>query len=146
MKDRGAENIRIIKNFYKALSNGNPARAQSVLAPQVEWTEPGDQVLPFGGRHNGADAVIGEVIEVVHDNIIDFEMKAKKFFAVGDMVVVLGHSTGRGRLTDIELDAPTAQIWTMADGKAVRFQAFHDVLEWQVVLGLTSVQSQRLAA
>jgi ketosteroid isomerase-like protein len=146
MRDRGAENIRIVKDFYKALSNGSPARALSVLAPQVEWTEPGEQVLPFGGRHSGADAVISEVIEVVHDNIIDFEVKPKKFFAVGDLVIVLGHSTGRGRLTDIKLDAPTAHIWTMADGRAVRFQAYHDLLEWQVVLGLTSVQSQRLAA
>jgi hypothetical protein len=146
MKARGIENVRIIKGFYKALREGNPARALTVLSPQIEWTEPGQQILPFGGRHNGADAVISEVIEVVHDNIIDFEMKPKKCFAVGDMVIVLGHSTGRGRITDIKLDAPMAHIWTLADGKVVRFEAFHDLLEWQVVLGLTSVQSQQMAA
>jgi hypothetical protein len=146
MKSRGAQNIRIIKDFYKALLDGNPAQAVSVLAPAIEWTEPGQEILPFGGRHNGADAVISEVIEVVHDNIIDFEMKPKKLFAVGDMVVVLGHSTGRGRITDIKLDAPTAHIWKLADGKAVRFEAFYDLLEWQVVLGLTGVQSRQMAA
>ncbi len=140
MKDRGAENIRIVKGFYRSFLD------ESVLAPEIDWTEPAPEVLPFGGRHHGAAAVIKDVIEVIHDNIIDFEVKPKKFFAVEDMVIVLGHSTGRGRLTDIKLDAPTAHIWTLADGRAVRFQAYHDVLEWQVVLGLTSVQSQRLAA
>jgi len=146
MKARGVENVRIIKVFYKALRDGNPARALTVLAPEIEWTEPGQEILPFGGRHRGAATVTSEVIEVVHDNIIDFEMKPKKIFAVGDKVIVLGHATGRGRITDIKLDAPTAHIWTLADGKAVRFEAFHDLLEWQVVLGLTSVQSQQMAA
>jgi hypothetical protein len=49
-------------------------------------------------------------------------------------------------VTDLKLDAPTAHIWTLVNGKAVRFEAIHDVLEWQVALGLTSVQSERLAA
>lgn len=146
MKNKGAENIRIIKGFYRALSNGDLARAQSVLAPEIEWTEPFEGVLPFGGWHAGAGAVIKDVVEVIYDNVQDFHMKPKKFFAVGDMVIVLGHATGRGRMTDIKLDAPTAHFWSLADGKAVRLQAFHDVLEWQVALGLTSVQAGRLAA
>jgi ketosteroid isomerase-like protein len=117
-----------------------------VLAPEIEWTEPFEGVLPFGGWHAGAAAVMKDVIEVIHDNVIDFQMKPKRFFAVGDMVIVLGCSTGRGRMTDIKLDAPTTQLWTLAGGKAVLFEAFHDVLDWQVALGLTSVQAGRFAA
>src|SRR4051812_657899 len=104
MKDKGAENVRIIKEFYKALQKGNPARALGVLAAEIDWIEPTQEDLPFGGRHHGATAAMTEVLEVIHDNIIEFEIKPKRFFAVGDKVIVLGHLTGRGRLTDIKLD------------------------------------------
>lgn len=146
MKSEGKQNISIVKDFYRALSNGNPAHARSVLAPEIEWIEPSPERLSFGGRHDGANAAFLEVIEEIHDSVRDFEIKPKKFFAVGDMVVVLGHSTGRGRITDLKLDAPTVHLWTLRDGKAMKFQAFHDVLEWQVALGLTSVQAGQLAA
>lgn len=135
MKPKGNENIGIIKSFYRAISNGNPIHARSVLDPQIEWVEPSPEKLPFGGWHRGADAVFKEVIDIIHDNIREFQVKTKQFFAVGEKVVVLGHCTGRGRVTDIKLDAPTVHIWTLADGRAVRFEALHDVLEWQVALG-----------
>jgi ketosteroid isomerase-like protein len=146
MNRKGSENIRIVKDFYHALSNGDSVHARSLLTPEIEWTEPASEAFPFGGRHYGVEAVFKEVIDVIHDGIRDFEIKPKKLFAVGDMVIVLGHSTGRGRVTDIKLDAATAHLWTLAEGKPVKFQAFHDLLDWQVALGRTSVQSERLAA
>ncbi len=146
MKHKGGENISIIKNFYRALANGDQSYAHSLLDPNIEWVEPVVEGLYFGGEHRGRQVVFDEVIEPTHDKIREFEWKPKKFFAVGDMVIVLARETGRGRITDLKLDAPTAHIWRLANGKAVRFEAFHDVLEWQVVLGLTSVQSERLAA
>jgi hypothetical protein len=44
------------------------------------------------------------------------------------------------------LYAPTAHIWTVANGRAIRFQGFHDTLEWQLALGLTAIQNDCLAA
>src|SRR5881394_3187414 len=98
MKRRGTENIGTIKDFYRALSNGDLGYARSMLASEIEWIEPFEEGLAFGGRHHGADTIFKEVIEVIHDNIRDFQVKPKKFFAVGEMVVVLGSSTGRGRV------------------------------------------------
>ena len=145
MKRQDKENIGIVRDFYRALANGDQGHAHTLLDPNIQWVESAEGLF-FSGRHYGRQLVFDEVIEPTHDKIREFQLKPKKFFAVGDMVVVLAHETGRGRVTDLKLDAPTAHIWTLVNGKAVRFEAIHDVLEWQVALGLTSVQSERLAA
>jgi len=146
MKRKGAENIKLIKGFYQALSKNDWSAARNVLDPQIEWVEAAAEGLWFAGRHIGADAVFKDIVDSAQDKISQFQVKMKKFFVVGDTVVALGHFRGCGRATDIKLNAPTAHVWTLANGRAVRFQGFHDNLEWQVALGLTTVQSQRLAA
>jgi ketosteroid isomerase-like protein len=146
MKTKSRENILIIKDFYRALSNGDTFYARTALDPDIEWTEPSPEVLAFGGKHSGMEGVFKEVIEVIHDRIRQFDIKPRKFFAVGDMVAVLGHSTGRGRLSDHKLIAPTVHLWTLRNGKAVKFQAFHDLAAWETALGLGAIGAKELAA
>ena len=146
MKSKSKLNIGIIKSFYRALSNGDLVDARSVLPPEIEWTEPCAEGLPFGGTHKGKEAVFKDVIDVIYDYIREFEIKPKKFFAVGDLVFVLGYSTGLGKITDLKLKAPTAHLWTLRNGTAVKFQAFHDVPAWQFALGLMSAEPEKLAA
>jgi hypothetical protein len=90
--------------------------------------------------------VFKDVIDPAYGKFDRFGLKMKKFFAVGEYVFALGHFSGRSRATHLKLYAPTAHIWTIANGRAVRFQGFHDTLEWQVALGLTAVQNQQMAA
>jgi ketosteroid isomerase-like protein len=145
MKNKGKENVIIVKDFYRALASGDQCHAHTLLDPSTEWIEHGED-LCFGGRRIGRQLVFDEVIEPTHDKIREFEFKVKKCFAVGDRVVVLGRETGRGRVTDLKLDAPVMHLWTVKNGKLASCEAFHDLLEWQVVLGQTTVQSQQLAA
>jgi ketosteroid isomerase-like protein len=145
MKTKAKQNIATVKRFYRALANGDQDSARTFLDPNIEWMEPADDLF-FSGRRWGRQPVFDEVIEPIHDKIREFQFKPKKFLAVGGLVFVLGHETGCGRVTDLKLDAPTVHFWTLDNGKAVRFEAFHDTLEWQVVLGITAMQSQRLAA
>jgi ketosteroid isomerase-like protein len=146
MKNKDKENISIAKAFYRALSNGDQGHAQMLLDPDIEWLEPATEGLYFSGPHRGRQVVFEEVIEPTHDKIAEFEWKPKKFFAVRDKVVVLARETGRGRITDLKLDAPTVHMWTIANGKALRFEGVHDVLKWKVALGQTSAQPEQLAA
>ena len=134
MKNKDTENIGILKDFYRALSNGDSPYARSVLVGI-------ESVFQIG-----ADAVFKEVIDVIHDNIRDFQIKPKKFFAIGDLLVVLGYSTGRGRITDLKLRAATAHLWTFREGKPVKLQALHDVPAWHAALGFMGAEEQRLAA
>jgi ketosteroid isomerase-like protein len=146
MMSKSRENVRIIKDFYRALSNGDSGYVQDVLAPEIDWAEPAAEGLPFAGRHHGPRAVFKEVLDVIHDNIREFEFKPRKVFAVGDVVVVMGHSTGRGRITDLKLNAAGAHLWTLSSGKAVKFQALHDSSKWLEALGPIPAEQLRYAA
>lgn len=146
MKEVGAENVKVIKGFYKALADNDWSLARTVLDPDIEWNEVAAPGLWFNGKRYGSDAVFKKVIDPTYGKLEGFEVKMKKFFAVGQNVIAIGHFCGRGKTTQLKLNAPTAHIWTLAEGKAVRFQGFHDALEWQVVLGTTTVQAQGMAA
>jgi hypothetical protein len=146
MKKEGAENIKLIKNFYKAIAQKDWSAARAVLHPDIEWTEVAAPGLWFNAKRYGSEAVFRDVINPAYGKFDRFGLKMKKFFAVGENVIALGHFSGRSKATHLKLYAPTAHIWTVANGRAVRFEGFHDTLEWEVALGLTTVKSQQMAA
>lgn len=146
MKDKAHENIKLVKSFYAAASSGELGSARSLLDPDVEWIEPGLPGLWFSGTHRGAEAVFKEVIGPTNEKIEKFRVKMRKFFAVGDHVVAIGSFRGRSKATGKELDATTAHVWTLRNGKAVRFEGFHDATEWREALGLNQPEPQRMAA
>ena len=87
-----------------------------------------------------------DVIGPTNEKIEKFRVKMRKFFAVGDHVVAIGSSRGRGKATGKDLDVATAHVWTLRNGKAVRFEGFHDSTEWREALGLAQPEPQRMAA
>ena len=146
MKSRAQENINLLKNCYKAASRGDFEPARAVLDANVEWIEPSVPGLWFSGTHRGTDAVWKEVLAPAGAKIEKFRVDAKKFYAVGDHVIAIGYFHGRSKTTGKELDAATAHVWTVRNGKVVRFEGFHDADQWLETLGLARVEQQRLAA
>ncbi len=146
MKSHSQENIKLLKNLYEAASNGDFGLVRAALGPNVEWIEPNMAGLWFSGMHRGADAVWNEVIKPTAENIDNFRVKMKHFHAVGDHIIAIGYFHGRGKATGKELDAATAHVCTLRNGKIVRFEAFHDSANWLAALGLVRPELQRMAA
>jgi len=146
MNTRESEHVEAIKKFYHHMAENDWMKAREFLDPEIEWIEPKLEGLWFSGRHDGVNSIWREVLEKAGDSVEKVHWKMRKFFAIGDHVVVIGKIHGRGRATQIKLAAPVAHIWTFDDGRAVRLEALHDIDQWKVVMGLTALQSQRLAA
>jgi ketosteroid isomerase-like protein len=125
-----SESIERVKAFYDAADRGDLSAATQVLDPDVEWREPNVPALWFRGIHYGAEAVRREVLEPVVAKLADFSMTMKKYFEVGSHVIVIGRYQGRVKTTGKKLDAPAAHIWTLWNGKVVRFEAYHDGAKW----------------
>ena len=53
-------------------------------------------------------------------------------------VVAVGHTRGRVRATGREFDVPAVHVWTIREGKAVKFEAYIDTAEMRVALGLVT--------
>ena len=145
MKATGSENVKLVKGFYRALSRVDWSEAQKALAPEILWMEPVVPGLWFSGTHSGVDDLFKEVIEPAERSLGKPQLKMKKFVAVGDHVVAIGKFHGRSKATNLDLDASVVHVWTLRNGRGVRVEAFHDILEWQAALGLTQIQS-RMAA
>lgn len=146
MKGHGQENIKVVKRFYEAASNGDFGPVREALDPNVEWIEPQVPGLWASGMHRGVDAVWKEVIGPTTEKIDNFRVKMKHLHAVGDHVIAIGYFHGRVKTTGKELDTSTAHVCTLRDGRIVRFEAFHDSASWLEALGLAHAELQRMAA
>ncbi len=141
-----SDNVKRVRSFYAAIARGDFIAARQYLDPNLEWVEPTVPGLWFTGTYKGPEAVFKNVIEPTYGKIADFRIKPKKLYDVGDHVIVLGRFLGRTKMNGRELDAPTAHIWTLRNGKAVRFEAYHETSKWLQALGDTAPQTERLAA
>ena len=146
MKQRKRENVKLIRSLYRAIDRGDWATARQLVDPNIEWNEPHAPGLWFSGRHCGIDNVFREVIDPARDKFDNLHLKIKKLFPIGQHVVALGVFHGYEKTEGLLLEAPTAHIWTLRDGKAIRFEAYDDVLEWHFALGVTSFQPKLMAA
>jgi uncharacterized protein len=139
-------NITLAKGCYEALGRKEFNAFQKIFDRNIEWIEPNVPGLWFQGTHRGPDAVLKNVVEPAFERITDFRVEVSQVFGAGDHVIVLGRFSGRGKTTGAELSANTAHVWTFRDGKAIRFQAYHDITNWQRALGISQYEAERLAA
>lgn len=146
MKTNDQQNIKLLKSFYDAVSRGDFSSAREALDSNVEWIEPEMPELWFSGTHRGAEAVWKDVIAPAIEKIHRFRVDIKKFFVVGEHVIAIGYFRGRSKLTGNNLNAPTAQVWTLRNGKALRYEVIQDPASWLETLDLANPEHQRLAA
>jgi ketosteroid isomerase-like protein len=94
------------------------------LDPEIEWFGPRefpDLAEPQHG-HEG----VRRYIETIAEALEDYRMVPEQFIdAGGDRVLVFSREGGRGRGSGAEVfTQPTAHLWTIRDGKAVRMESY----------------------
>jgi uncharacterized protein len=110
-----------IRVAYAAFSRGEVEAVVDLLHPDVEWVPPPSSLdpQPLRGRDavrrylapNFFESQSAEPIEVLEE---------------GDRVLVIARVRARGRESGVELDQTAYHLWTVAEGRAVRFAAFVD--------------------
>jgi ketosteroid isomerase-like protein len=128
------ENVEIMRRIYEAFDLSQPgsveldapsdARVTDLIDPEIEWRGPRefpDLAEPVYGLQGMASyrAKIAEAIE-------DYRMVPEEFIDAGDdRVLVFSREGGRGRGSGAEVEThPTAHLWTLRDGKAIRMQSY----------------------
>jgi ketosteroid isomerase-like protein len=77
-----------------------------------------------------------EHIASVRDVYPDFHAEPERFIDAGDEVVVIASVRARTARSDVELRWRQGFVWTIRDGKAVRFQWFNDPKEALAAAGM----------
>ena len=127
------QNIEIVRRGYEAFGHGDMNTLLGSFDEQIEWISPGPADLPTAGRRTGRQQ-IAEFFTVLNDTFEIQRFEPKEFIAQGDRVVVTGTDTSRVKATGKVIEGEWAHIFTLKDGKVVRFQEYLDTAEAVVEL------------
>jgi ketosteroid isomerase-like protein len=121
------QNTRIVQEAYAAFQRADIPGVLSTLDDTVEWhavigTE---GVVPTSGLRKGRSGV-GQFFQQLADSIAFDSFEPREFIAQGEQVVVVGHYKGRAKATGRPWDADWVMIFTIRNGKIVRFREYTD--------------------
>jgi ketosteroid isomerase-like protein len=124
-----------VRRSYEAFARDDLDGVMADMDGAIEWHQA--QGLPHGGFYRGLEEVRRNIFDPLHDEWwAEFSAEPDEFVDAGDTVVVLGRYRGVAKRTGRRLDVPYVHVWTLRDGKAVRFRQFLDTQGWNDALGL----------
>ena len=127
------EDVAVVRSAYEAFRRGDVQAVFGLLHPEIEFYQ--SKRVPWGGKYRGYEEVgyfFSKLTETVQsrvdpDQFIDDE---------DGHVVAVGHTRGIVRATGREFEVPAVHVWTIEEGKAVKFEAYIDAFQMRVALGL----------
>ena len=120
------ENVELVRAIYEAWNTG--ASTDDLIAPDLEYVNP-PYAVEVGTVQDRA--ALGRVLDVYPN----FTIETEQIIDAGDDVVVIGIARGTGA-SGVEVQWRQGYVWTVRDGKAVRFQWFNDPAEALAAAGL----------
>ena len=128
------ENVEFVRRIYDAMGLSVPGSVsglssrlgswRSLIDPGIEWCGPRefpDLAEPVFG-YEGIVAYAAKVAEALDD----YRMMPEQFIdASDDQVLVFSLEGGRGKGSGAAVEThPTAHLWTLKDGLAIRMQSY----------------------
>jgi ketosteroid isomerase-like protein len=123
-----AENLRIVKQIYQCFASGDIPGLLALLSPDIEWNEAENFPYSDGNPYRGPDAVLKGVFARVGNDWNSFAAHPAQIFDAGDTIIMFGRYSATHKATGRSMNPQVAHIWTLAGGKAVRFQQLVDTL------------------
>jgi ketosteroid isomerase-like protein len=120
------ENVDLVRSIYRLWSERRPAG--HLIDPALEYVNP-SYAVESGTRHERA--ALGKVRDVYPD----FKVEPERFLDAGDDVVVIGTAHGTSA-SGVEAQWRQGYVWTVRDGRAVRFRWFNRPEEALEAVGL----------
>jgi ketosteroid isomerase-like protein len=112
------ENVELVRRMYEGWN-------RSGGVPALELIDPGIEVDVVGGLGHGTyrgHAGFSDVLETFWGAFEDHHIEVEECLPAGDDVVVTVHYYGRGKTSGVEVDMRHWHVWTLRDGKAVRWR------------------------
>jgi uncharacterized protein len=125
-----ATNIAFVQSLYAAFGRGDIKSVIAGLASDVDWTVNGRRKdYPMLGSWKGQDGV-QKFFEGLAEHEEAVEFTPLEFFGADDRVCVLGHYAWKIRKTGRPVASDWVHIFTVRNGKVVRFQEFNDTAQF----------------
>jgi ketosteroid isomerase-like protein len=126
------ENLEVVRKAYEAFGQGDLPTVFDLLDPEVVFYQ--SELLPWGGRREGHEGMRSFLEDLT--SATESQVKPDEFVEAGDHVVAVGRTRGRVRATGEEFDVRAVHVWTLKEGKVVRFEAYIDTPKMRDALDL----------
>lgn len=118
--------LDVVRGLYEAFGRGDVPAVMGMMDEQIVWTEA--EGFPWGGSHQGPDAVLNDVFLKIVDAWDGFQASADEYIGDGDTVVAVGQYSGTYKETGKDVRLPFATLWRVRDGKVSEFRQFTDTM------------------
>jgi ketosteroid isomerase-like protein len=120
-------NTQIVKDAYAAFSRGDVNAILAMVDEQVEWegVKGSEGIAPHAGIRRGRVAV-GDFFATVGTTLDFHVFEPREFVAEGDTVVSVGTYKATVKATRKTVAADWVMVFTIRDGKIVRFREWSD--------------------
>ncbi len=115
-------NIEIVRRFYEAWARNEHPGTTELMDPRVEYINPPGAIEP--GIRRGIEA-FNDAVESVFEGWESWQMEPEQLTELGDQVAVVVHYRARGRTSGVEVEGRESALFTLNDGKLVRYEWFH---------------------
>jgi ketosteroid isomerase-like protein len=123
------DNVEIVRRVYEAWARDELPGPAGLFDAQIEYVNPPDAVEP-GTRHG-----LVAFTQAVRDSFEgwgDRQIEPERFISAGERVAVVVRYRAHWRTSGVDVAAHESALWTVRDGKVVRYEWFHgpnDALE-----------------
>lgn len=135
-----AANVQTVLSGYAAFNERDFDRPLACFADDAEhdWSR---SVGPYAGVYRGRAQILrfwNSFLEAVHDVRFDVE----EALDLGDDVLVMVAAHVQGRESGAEVVARGPHVWTLRDGRVVRFELFQTREEALRTIGVSSASAR----
>ena len=129
-------NVEFIQDLFAAFGRGDIFYVIDAHASDVVSESPVSHTstLPWAGTRTGRRELV-EYFETMAEHVRPEAFRDVVFTASGDCVVVEGSNAGTVLATGERYDHDWVMVFTIRDGKVVRFRHFYDPGDIEVAMG-----------
>jgi ketosteroid isomerase-like protein len=123
------ENINVINRVYEAFGRRDFEAVLEDFDPTIVWIAAVNSPLADRSPYRGLDEVRERVFTRIAAGFERLTVRVDEIFGADDKVVALGFYDGVYKANGKRFQAQVAHIWTLANGKAVKFQQYVDTYQ-----------------
>ena len=128
------ENVDIVRGMYESFGKGDVPGVLEQMHQSIEWNEAENFIYADGNPYVGPQAILEGVFMRLGTEWDGFSVAPEEWMDASNRVVVLGTYEGMHKGTGKRVRAQFAHVWSLKEGRVVRFQQYTDTKQFAEVV------------
>ena len=133
------ENVELIRRIYARWERGDFATAE-FFDPRIEYFRVGAEGVGGSGEWQGVGEMWRALLEWFQA-FEDIKIESERLVDVGARVLVISRVTGRGRRSGLDLEYEVGHVFTIGNGRILRWEDYRDPAEALKAAGVSADRS-----